>query len=80
MVKGTMIMVAVPPQAQGTFLLALLSLAGSSASATSYAFFGVNILLNVLVSGLISLLWGVLNNLSSITILFLIGVPISGSA
>ncbi len=41
---------------------------------------GANIVVNIFLSGVISLLCGALNNLTQLTILFLIGVPVHGAA
>lgn len=39
-----------------------------------------NVLMNILINGVISYLWRALSDLSSITILFMIAIPIYGSA
>jgi hypothetical protein len=43
-----------------------------------YIFFSGNIILKIILSGVISYLWGLLNDLSSITILSLININIPG--
>jgi hypothetical protein len=43
-----------------------------------YIFFSGNIVLKIVLSGVISYLWGLLNDLSSITILSLININIPG--
>lgn len=58
----------------------MLSKDSTTAKTSAYTFMGANIVMNIFLGGLISLLWGALNNLSSLTIHFLIAVPVSDLA
>ena len=74
--KGTRIKSILPPQIDPNQLFGRLSKNGGEMQTSKYVFLASNIVVNILLSGLISFLWRILGALTSITILSLISVPI----
>lgn len=74
---GEHVLSTVPPQITDEFPSTLST---SEVSTLGIGMMAGNILLNILISGVICYLWKALSDLSSLTILFMIAIPIFGSA
>ncbi|TNV86101.1 hypothetical protein FGO68_gene9543 [Halteria grandinella] len=74
--KGSTIRGQIPPQLNSDSSLGGFS--SSDVSAVGMGMMAGNIILNIVISGLINQLWKALSELSSLTILFMIAIPVQG--